>query len=83
MMVFLFLKEGYPKKIIERFVLKESKRCSTPLIANMKIRREKKESSFGSSTLSGLIYLTITRPAIIFVVGVTSRYMQFPCKPHL
>jgi len=30
-----------------------------------------------------LIYLTLTRPDISFVVGVMSRYIQNPKKPHL
>jgi len=30
-----------------------------------------------------LIYLTLTRPDICFLVSVMSRYMQNPKKPHL
>ena len=34
--------EGYTKKIIDRFDLKENKRSSIPLDTNMKVRREKR-----------------------------------------
>ncbi|XP_071715300.1 secreted RxLR effector protein 161-like [Rutidosis leptorrhynchoides] len=33
--------------------------------------------------VGSLIYLTLTRPGISFVVGVMSRYMQDPKKHHL
>ena len=33
--------------------------------------------------VGSLIYLTLTRPDISFVVGVVSRYMQNPKKSHL
>ncbi|XP_047339855.1 secreted RxLR effector protein 161-like [Impatiens glandulifera] len=33
--------------------------------------------------VGSLIYLTITRPDIAYEVGVVSRYMQVPTKPHL
>ncbi|XP_048228320.1 secreted RxLR effector protein 161-like [Ricinus communis] len=33
--------------------------------------------------VGSLMYLTLTRPDIAFVVGVVSRFMQNPKKPHL
>ena len=30
-----------------------------------------------------LIYLTITRPDIMYSVYVLSRFMHTPCKPHM
>ncbi len=33
--------------------------------------------------VGGLIYMTITRPDLSYVVGVVSQFMQTPRKPHL
>ena len=65
--------------------MNQSKRCSTPLEA--KLRRE--EGSLLANPqpyralVGSLLYLTITRPNISFSVGLVSRFMQSPRKPHL
>ena len=33
--------------------------------------------------VGGLIYMTITRPNLSYVVGLISQFMQMPRKPHL
>ena len=33
--------------------------------------------------VGSLIYLTLTRPDISYAVGIVSRFMQNPKKPHL
>jgi len=33
--------------------------------------------------VGSLIYMTITRPNLNYVVGVVSQFMQTPRKPHL
>ncbi len=33
--------------------------------------------------VGSLIYMTITRPYLSYVVGVVSQFMQIPRKPHL
>ncbi len=33
--------------------------------------------------VGSLIYMTITRPYLSYVVGVVSQFMQTPRKPHL
>nr|CAD1827361.1 unnamed protein product [Ananas comosus var. bracteatus] len=64
-----------------------SKRCSTPLDNNIKLRREEgkllPDPQPYRALVGSLIYLTITRPDIVFAVGLVSHYMQSPRKPHL
>ena len=33
--------------------------------------------------VGSLIYLTITRPYLSYIVGLESQFMQLPRKPHL
>ena len=79
--------EGYAKKLVDRFGMKTSKKCSTPLDANAKIKS--KEGSLllyprpFHALVGSLLYLTISRPDIVFSVNFISRFMQAPRKPHL
>lgn len=79
--------ESYALKLVERFGLNHSKKCSTPLDVYIKLRRE--EGSLLSNPqpyralIGSLLYLTITRPDIAFVVGYVNMFMQSPRKPHL
>ncbi|KAG6492870.1 hypothetical protein ZIOFF_047838 [Zingiber officinale] len=77
---------NYAKRLIEKFGLIDGKKRSTPLDVNTRLRRDEGtclSDPHPFRTLVGsLIYLTITRPDIAFSVGMVSRYMQEPRKPH-
>ncbi|KAG6496126.1 hypothetical protein ZIOFF_043974 [Zingiber officinale] len=77
---------SYAKRLIEKFGLIDGKKRSTPLDVNTRLRRDEGtclSDPHPFRTLVGsLIYLTITRPDIAFSVGMVSRYMQEPRKPH-
>ncbi|KAG6537821.1 hypothetical protein ZIOFF_002920 [Zingiber officinale] len=77
---------SYAKRLIEKFGLIDGKKRSTPLDVNTRLRRDERTCLSDPRpfrTLVGsLIYLTITRPDIAFSVGMVSRYMQEPRKPH-
>ncbi|XP_075076286.1 secreted RxLR effector protein 161-like [Nicotiana tabacum] len=79
--------EGYAKKLVDMFGLKQSKTCSTPLQISTRLRRDK-GSFLADPTpfrafVGSLLYFTITRPDIAFSMGYVSRSMQRPRKPHL
>lgn len=77
----------YASKLVERFGLKESKSCSTPMDSNMRLRKGDgkalEDPRLYRTLIGSLLYLTITRPDIAYSVGVVSRFMQVPRKPHL
>ncbi|XP_060670943.1 secreted RxLR effector protein 161-like [Ziziphus jujuba] len=45
--------------------------------------KDLEDATMYQQLVGSLIYLTLTRPDISFAVGVVSRYMQSPKKPHL
>jgi len=63
------------------------KPISAPMEPNTKIcaheRKVLEDATMYRQLVGTIIYLTLTRPDISFVVGVMSRYMQNPKKPHL
>ena len=83
----LFLcQHKYTRDILKKFGLMECKPVSTPIEPNAKIcahEGKELEDETMYRQLVGIIYLTLTRPDISYAVGVLSRYMQNPKKPHL
>ncbi|KAJ9556278.1 hypothetical protein OSB04_010892 [Centaurea solstitialis] len=71
---------------LKHFLRLECKPASTPIDPNAKFAHEGKELDDGMmyrQLVDSLIYLTFSRPDISYAVGVMSRYMQSPRKPHL
>lgn len=77
----------YAEKLVQRFGIKENKKRSTPLDANLKLKHDEgallPNPQLYRALVGSLLYLTITRPDIAFSVGLVSRFMQVPRKPHL
>ncbi|KAG6466920.1 hypothetical protein ZIOFF_075291 [Zingiber officinale] len=77
---------SYAKRLIEKFGLIDGKKRSTPLDVNTRLRRDEgtclSDPRPFRTLVGSLIYLTITRSDIAFSVGMVSRYMQEPRKPH-
>ncbi|XP_030479071.1 uncharacterized mitochondrial protein AtMg00810-like [Cannabis sativa] len=84
----LFLcQQKYAKDLLQRFGMLECKPISTPMEANVKLcahaGKDLQDGAMYRQLVGSLIYLTLTRLDISYVVGVVSRYMQQPKKPHL
>ncbi|KAE8666178.1 Detected protein of unknown function [Hibiscus syriacus] len=79
--------QKYAKDLLERFGMLECKSNSTPMEPNVKICTHKgkdlEDATMYRQLVGSLIYLTLTRPDISYAVGVMSRYMKNPNKPHL
>ncbi|CAL9045639.1 unnamed protein product, partial [Musa banksii] len=67
--------------------INKSKKVSTPLNANIKLSYNDGKILFDSqyflTFIGNLIYLTIIRPGIAFLVDLASYFMQSPGNPHL
>ena len=65
----------------------DCKTISTPMDPNMRLQEDKgndrEDMTMCRQLVGSLIYLTLTRPDISYVVGVVSRYMSNPKKSHL
>lgn len=72
--------------MLKRFKLDTCKQKATPLVFNEKISKEDGEKSENPSiyrsTVGSLLYLTETRPDIMFSVGLLSRFATFPSNVH-
>ncbi|KAE8735856.1 Detected protein of unknown function [Hibiscus syriacus] len=79
--------QKYAKDLLKRFGMLECKSTSTPMEPNVKMcaheGKDLEDATMYRQLVDSLIYLTLTRPDISYAVGVMSRYMQNPKKPHL
>ncbi|XP_059315737.1 uncharacterized mitochondrial protein AtMg00810-like [Lycium ferocissimum] len=69
--------EGYAKKLVDRFGVKQSKKCSTPLEASMRLKREEgsllPDPKPFRALIGSLLYLTITRQILPFLLDMSAR----------
>ncbi|KAE8681852.1 hypothetical protein F3Y22_tig00111303pilonHSYRG00095 [Hibiscus syriacus] len=79
--------QKYAKDLLKRFGMLECKSTSTPMEPNIKMcaykGKDLEDATMYRQLVGSLIYLTLTGPDISYAVGVMSRYMQNPKKPHL
>lgn len=77
----------YAIDILKRFKLDSCKEVATPLVQNEKISKddgEKLEDSSAFRSLVGsLLYLTATRPDLMFSANLLSRFMSSPSNVHM
>ncbi|KAK8934097.1 hypothetical protein KSP39_PZI014574 [Platanthera zijinensis] len=76
----------YAEEILKKFRMENSKPISTPADPGTKLRKDSKEEGVDPTMFKSLVgslrYLTFTRPDIMYVVGVVSRYMEEPKQDH-
>ena len=78
--------EKYLDKILKKFQMHNCKPISTPLAVSEKLQKDDGAQKFDAkiyrSLVGSLIYLTNTRPDIVYPVSLISRFMQDPSKLH-
>ena len=77
----------YAAYLVNKFGMLNCNPVKTPLSVNdllsFKDGAEKTDEKYSRSLVGGLMYLTHTRPDLMFAVSFISRHMHNPNKHHL
>lgn len=77
----------YAKEVLERFGMERSKPVHNPMVPGNKLSKEGSgeavDSTIYKQMVGSLMYLTATRPDLMFAVCLISRYMGRPTQLHL
>ncbi|KAK4400978.1 Retrovirus-related Pol polyprotein from transposon TNT 1-94 [Sesamum angolense] len=76
----------YTETLLKKFKMESCKTVTTPLVTGEKYQKEdgsqKVDGSMHRSLIGSLLYLTATRPDIMFATSLLSRFMQSPSQVH-
>eukprot|EP00253_Pinus_taeda_P001822 PITA_01822 len=76
----------YVNEVLGRFNMQECKAAITPMVMGLKLSKEDSNKDFDpslyKSKFGSLMYLTATRPDIMFAVSLISRFMERPKEAH-
>ena len=79
--------QKYLKELIKKYGLQDSKSYATPIPTNAKLDSDDKGESVEATLFRGMIgsllYLTASRPDIVFSVGLCARFQSNPKESHL
>ncbi|CAJ2645183.1 unnamed protein product [Trifolium pratense] len=80
-------KKEYALEVLKKFHMDKCKPVSTPLVVNEKLSKDDGDNSADASIyrsiIGSLLYLSATRPDIMFVASLLSRFMHSPSQVHL
>ncbi|KAL8128006.1 hypothetical protein AgCh_014799 [Apium graveolens] len=78
--------QSYAKEILQKFRMENANPVSTPCITGLKLSKEGEgklvNSAMFRSLVGNLMYLTSTRPDIMYAVSLVSRFMQKAYSNH-
>ncbi|GJZ45511.1 retrovirus-related pol polyprotein from transposon TNT 1-94 [Tanacetum coccineum] len=82
-----FNQSKYIKEMLKKFGLKDSKLMKTPMSLDTKLTKDEECESVDSTKYQGMIgsllYLTTSRPGIMFSVCLCTRFQEDPKTSHL
>lgn len=77
----------YAMEVLNRFGMMESNSVSSPLVPGFKASKDRDgvtvNETYYKQLVGSLMYLTATRPDMMFVTCLISRYMARPTEIHL
>ncbi|KAF7121448.1 hypothetical protein RHSIM_Rhsim13G0199000 [Rhododendron simsii] len=77
---------GYAKNVLKHFGMEKSNPMTTPVESGVQLRKSEVgdvDSTYFKSLVGSLLYLTCTRPDILYRVGLIIRYMDTPDQSYL
>ncbi|XP_022151647.1 uncharacterized protein LOC111019555 [Momordica charantia] len=84
--VFLCQKK-YMREILKRFNMEECKSVNTPMVQKEKLQKDDEEDPTDENVYRSLVgclmYLTSTKPDIMYTVSVLSRFLHCASKNHM
>jgi hypothetical protein len=84
--IFLSQKK-YALEILERFGLENANFVRNPIVPGVKLMKNEDEQQVYMTQykqmVDSLMYLSVTRPDLMFVVSLVSRYMERPTNIHM
>ncbi|GJV61507.1 retrovirus-related pol polyprotein from transposon TNT 1-94 [Tanacetum coccineum] len=82
-----FNQSKYIKEMLKKFGLEDSKQTKTPMSTEIKLTKDDEADSVDSSKcrgmISSLLYLTASRPDIMFSVCLCAHFQENPKTTHL
>ncbi|BBN68061.1 transposable element gene, partial [Prunus dulcis] len=76
----------YAQEVLERFQMSNCNPVQNPIVPGFKITRDAEGESFDSTyykqIIGSLMYLSATRPDMMYVVSLLSRFMEKPTELH-
>ena len=77
----------YALEVLQRFGMDKSNSVHNPIVPGFKLMKDeggvKVDKTYYKQVVGSLMYLTATRPDMMFVVSLISRYMENPTELHL
>ena len=77
----------YAVEILKRFGMMESREVSSPMVPGSKLSKDENgiriDESYFKQIIGSLMYLSSTRPDLVYSVSLISRYMSNPTETHL
>ncbi|XP_016649661.1 PREDICTED: uncharacterized protein LOC107881097 [Prunus mume] len=77
----------YAMKLLEKFGMRDCKSVAIPLVVNEKLCKEDGSEAADESEfrqiIGSLLYLTATRPDVMFASSLLARFMHNPTKKHM
>ena len=77
----------YAQEILMKFGMENSNPTKTPMVPGFKLTKDKGgikvDSTQYKQIIGSLMYLTVSRPDLMYVMILVSRYMERPTKLHM